>query len=78
MFKNYFASLGMILILALLPVLALAQTTDGNAPLGSKKNPIKPNSVTPSNHSSSSAKGKRGSKTNPITGSVHPRGNGAN
>lgn len=58
-----------------LPLLALAQTAGNTAaPLGSKSNPIKPTIVgTPTGNSGKSAKGKRGSKTNPIAGSVHPR-----
>ena len=52
----------------------MAQSTGNNAPLGSKLNPIKPTSVNPAPANGSSAKGKRGSKTNPVSGRVHPRG----
>lgn len=78
MSKKLFSVSAVLFSLAVLPALSHAQTSGGNAPVGSKENPIKPTSVTPSNHSSSSAKGKRGSKTNPIAGSVHPRGTSAN
>jgi hypothetical protein len=54
---------------------ALAQTANGGAPLGSKSNPI-PVSVVggASPLSTPGAKGaKRGSKQNPIKGQTHPR-----
>ncbi len=63
-----------VFLMALVPSLSLAQSTGNNAPLGSKQNPIKPTSVNPAPTNGTSAKGKRGSKTNPIAGSVHPRG----
>ena len=59
---------------AALPLLGFAQTPGNPAPLGSKSNPIKPTTIsTPTAHAGKSAKGKRGSKSNPIAGSVHPR-----
>ena len=74
MSKKSFTAAAAALTLTFLPMISLAQTTANNAPLGSKDNPIKPVtiSVTPS-LTKVSAKGKRGSKTNPITGSSHPR-----
>lgn len=65
----------MVALLAILPIVVGAQTTDPQAPLGSKQNPIKPTLVQSASPTPTSKgkKGKRGSKTNPITGSVHPR-----
>ncbi len=74
MSKKSFTAVVGALVMALLPLASHAQSTGGNAPLGSKQNPIKPTSINPAPaNGNSSAKGKRGSKTNPIAGSVHPR-----
>ena len=56
------------------PLLTFAQTAGNTSPAGSKSHPLKPTTVsTPTGHAGKSAKGKRGSKSNPIAGSVHPR-----
>jgi hypothetical protein len=67
------AAIGVVALTAM-PGLSNAQTTGSKAPLGSKQNPIKPTSVSSVPNSGKSTKGKRGSKTNPISGSTHPRG----
>ena len=74
MLKKFIPSALGIAALILLPLVSMAQNTGNNAPLGSKQNPIPPSSVTPvPTKNAAKSKGKRGSKTNPIAGSVHPR-----
>lgn len=59
---------------AVLSADAWAQSSSNGAPLGSKNNPIPVKAVgTPLPQITPGAKGKRGSKTNPITGQTHPR-----
>ncbi len=60
------------------PVLLLAQTSTNGAPLGSKENPIKGTLVSTSAPTGHKSTTKRGTKTNPITGSTHPRGTNPN
>lgn len=72
--KSSFILMGAFLM-ASFPAFLSAQTTVNKAPLGSKDNPIPVVAVgtplpTPSTKGKS---GKRGSKTNPITGRLHPR-----
>ncbi|HTC20459.1 MAG TPA: hypothetical protein VK859_06415 [bacterium] len=60
------------------PVLSLAQSSTNGAPLGSKLNPIKGTLVSTSPLNGSKQAPKRGTKTNPIVGSTHPRGTNPN
>jgi len=79
MSKKSLVSFAGAAVMTFLPLLSYAQSTGNTAPLGSKENPIKPSSVnTAPPNGKPSAKGKRGSKSNPIAGSVHPRGTSAN
>jgi len=72
--KDSLISMGAFLI-ASIPAFFSAQTTGNKAPLGSKENPIPVVAVgTPiPNPSTKNKNGKRGSKTNPISGRLHAR-----
>ncbi len=71
MFRKHFLAVTVTVATASLPALLLAQTSTNGAPLGSKENPIKGTVVSSSPINKAN---KRGTKTNPITGSTHPRG----
>ncbi len=63
-----------LLVTAIPLAVTWAQSNSNGAPLGSRENPIKPTVIgTPLAVSTPSAKGKRGSKQNPITGQTHRR-----
>jgi len=79
MIRKMFLVLIGVAAMTFMLVASHALSDDSTAPPGSKKNPIKPvssQSKAPSNPNS--AKGKRGSKENPIAGSAHPRNSNSN
>jgi len=75
MVRNWLkAAMGTIALVAI-PAFSQAQSNNStSAKLGSKDNPIPVTAVgTPVPNNKSKGKGKRGSKSNPITGQTHTR-----
>lgn len=73
MIRKYFLTVTAVMA-TVAPAMVLAQTSTNGAPLGSKQNPIKGTLVSTSAPTGSKSSVKRGTKTNPIVGSTHPRG----